>query len=346
MSAAPSTEVAQAPAQDVPATESGHKIFVGNLAYATTDEGLKALFAGIVSDILSVQVIQRGTRSAGYGFVSVSEVASVEKAVAELNKKELDGRAIIVEAAKPAEDKEKEKSEKRTKKRAAGRRGNKAPPGEVTEAEANGEAAEQTPADAPAATGEDKPKKKSKKTRKPKAKKTPAEGEAAATDAAPAADAAAKAETPAADAAPKKAKRTRTPKAPRAEGEQPDGEPSKSVVFVANLAFNVDDAALAELFTSAGINVVSARVVRRRFGQPRRSKGYGFVDVGDEEQQKKALEAFAGKEVAGREIAVKIAVSAPAGASSDEAPAGALTEEALAKKAEAERPAEAEVLAH
>jgi RNA recognition motif-containing protein len=83
------------------------------------------------------------------------------------------------------------------------------------------------------------------------------------------------------------------------------------VLFVANLAFNVDDAALAELFTSAGIDVVSARVVRRRFGRPRRSKGYGFVDVGTEEQQKNALEAFAGKEVHGREIAVKVAVSSP-----------------------------------
>ena len=51
--------------------------------------------------------------------------------------------------------------------------------------------------------------------------------------------------------------------------------------------------------------------MRRRFGRPRRSKGYGFVDVGTEEEQQKALEAFAGKEVNGREIAVKVAVSSP-----------------------------------
>lgn len=158
---------------------------------------------------------------------------------------------------------------------------------------------------------------------------------------------AATSESPA-ESAPKKARRQRAPKAPRAEGEQPDGEPSKSVVFVANLAFNVDDAALADLFKEAGINVVSARVVRRRFGQPRRSKGYGFVDVGNEEQQQKALEVFAGKEFNGREIAVKIAVSAPAtsGAADDAAPSGALTEEALAKKDAAERPVDATVIAH
>ena len=81
------------------------------------------------------------------------------------------------------------------------------------------------------------------------------------------------------------------------------------MLFVANLGFNIDDAGLAALFTDAGISVKSARIVRRRWGKPRKSKGYGFVDVGDEEQQKKAIEALQGKEVGGRAIAVKIAVN-------------------------------------
>jgi len=70
MSAASYTEAATAPAQETPTTEQGHKvrgvttchsrvrvsyvftqIFVGNLAYATTDEGLKALFAGVLHDM-------------------------------------------------------------------------------------------------------------------------------------------------------------------------------------------------------------------------------------------------------------------------------------------------------
>lgn len=67
---------------------------------------------------------------------------------------------------------------------------------------------------------------------------------------------------------------------------------------------------------------MSARVVQRRWGA-RRSKGFGFVDVGNEEEQTKALAYFApveaqdgetgptGKEVEGRQIAVKIAVDAP-----------------------------------
>lgn len=83
------------------------------------------------------------------------------------------------------------------------------------------------------------------------------------------------------------------------------------MLFVANLGFNVDDAELEKLFTDAGIKVVSARIVRRRWGKPRKSKGYGFVDVGDEDEQKKAIAALEGKEVGGRAIAVKIAVNAP-----------------------------------
>jgi RNA recognition motif-containing protein len=81
------------------------------------------------------------------------------------------------------------------------------------------------------------------------------------------------------------------------------------MLFVANLGFTVDDAGLSALFTEAGIHVISARVVRRRWGQPRKSKGYGFVDVGSEEEQVKAITALEGKDIGGRPIAVKIAVN-------------------------------------
>lgn len=93
------------------------------------------------------------------------------------------------------------------------------------------------------------------------------------------------------------------------------------MLFVANLGFTVDDTTLCALFTEAGIDVVSARVVRRRWGQPRRSKGYGFVDVGSEEQQQKALETLQNKEVGGREIVLKIAVDSDVRKADEEAKA-------------------------
>jgi len=308
--AAPVTENGVPPAtQDNVIEEApGFKVFAGNLAYSTTDEGLKAFFAPVHDDIISAQVILRGTRSAGYGFVALNSAEAAQKAVDHLNAHELDGRKVIIEIAKPADQKDKEKKERKAKRR-PGRRGSKAVPGEVSEAEANGEAkAEDTPA--PGADEAAKPKKKKKKTnRKSKRKSLPgAEGETQQDDAA--AESAPEG-ADGAPAAPKKsrAKKPRAPRPPRPAGEDPVGEPSKTMLFVANLGFNVDDAGLASLFTEAGINVVSARIVRRRWGQPRRSKGYGFVDVGGEEEQQKAIEALQGKEVGGRNIAVKVAVN-------------------------------------
>ena len=113
---------------------------------------------------LSAQVIKRsGNRSTGYGFVSFSTAEAAQKAVELLDKKELDGRTLIVEVAKPAEQKDKEKKQKRLKKR-TGRRGSKSVPGEVSEAEANGEAStDAAKAEGAPTTGEAaKPKKKKK----------------------------------------------------------------------------------------------------------------------------------------------------------------------------------------
>lgn len=104
-------------------------------------------------------------------------------------------------------------------------------------------------------------------------------------------------------------KRPREPRPPHPSGETPAGEPSKNMLFVANLGFSVDDDTLANLFTEAGINVLSARVVCWRWGRPRKSKGYGFVDVGSEEEQNKGIAALNGKEFNDRPIVVKVAVN-------------------------------------
>ncbi|PVG01037.1 RNA-binding domain-containing protein [Serendipita vermifera] len=289
--------------------QPGHKVFTGNLAYSTTEEGLKTFFNPVVDDILSVQLIYRGRRPAGYGFVAFNTAEAASKAAELLNKKELDGRTLIVEVAKPTD--QKEKKEKRSPKRRPSKKG-KSVNGEAT---TNGvtDAKESTEKAATSETQEGSPKpKKKRNARKTKKPKTAAkEGDATTAPADGTVDAPTTAESK-----PKKAKTPKAPKAPRPPkpvrpvGEAPEGEPSKTMLFVANLGFSVDDAGLSDLFTSAGITVVTARVVRRRWGHPRRSKGYGFVDVGSEDEQKKALELLQGKEVGGREIAVKIAVNA------------------------------------
>ena len=81
-------------------------LFVGSLAYATTDETLEAFFATI-GPVKSARVItDRDTgRSKGFGFVEFEDESNNDKAVTELDGKELDGRAINVTVARPREDK-------------------------------------------------------------------------------------------------------------------------------------------------------------------------------------------------------------------------------------------------
>ncbi|KAG9049585.1 hypothetical protein FS837_009785 [Tulasnella sp. UAMH 9824] len=290
------------------AAEPGFKVFAGNLTYQTDEAALKNFFQEFSADILSAQIIFHGHRSAGYGFVTFNTEDAANNAIAALDKKELNGRAVIVERAKPLEAKA-DRAERRNKRKFAGRRGSKAVPGEATEPKTDGE----TPAatgDAAAQGDAAKPKKKKKSTKK-KAKK-PANAEGATGDA-PADGTTAPTDVPADATAPvERTRKPRRPKVPRRpRGEAPTGEPSTSVLFVANLAFSVDEAELTEFFTSAGVTVKSARVVRWRWGTPRKSKGYAFVDVGGPEEQKKAMEAVSGKTIADREVTVRVAVNAP-----------------------------------
>ena len=81
-------------------------LFIGSLAYATTDDSLKAFFE-TVGEVTSARVVtDRDTgRSKGFGFVEYADEANNQKAIDQLNGKELDGRAITVNEARPREDK-------------------------------------------------------------------------------------------------------------------------------------------------------------------------------------------------------------------------------------------------
>lgn len=78
------------------------KLYVGNLSYSTTENGLKDLFAqaGTVNSA-SIITDRRTGRSKGFGFVEMSSPEEAQKAIDTLNGKELDGRNIRVDEAKP-----------------------------------------------------------------------------------------------------------------------------------------------------------------------------------------------------------------------------------------------------
>jgi RNA recognition motif-containing protein len=78
------------------------KIYVGNLAYETTENDIKSLFE-IYGEIKSVDLIKDNYsgRSKGFGFLEMSDKAEAEKAIAELNGKDLKGRNLKVNEARP-----------------------------------------------------------------------------------------------------------------------------------------------------------------------------------------------------------------------------------------------------
>jgi len=76
-----------------------NKLFVGNLSFNVDKDGLESHFAQ-AGKVLSANVITRGNRSRGYGFVEMATLAEAEKAVELFHRKEVDGRAVNVELAR------------------------------------------------------------------------------------------------------------------------------------------------------------------------------------------------------------------------------------------------------
>jgi RNA recognition motif-containing protein len=80
----------------------GKKLYVGNLTYGVTDSDLQRMFAAHGA-VQSAQVIMdRDTgRSKGFGFVEMGSDAEAQAAVTALNGKEVDGRSLTVNEARP-----------------------------------------------------------------------------------------------------------------------------------------------------------------------------------------------------------------------------------------------------
>jgi len=81
------------------------KLYVGNLSYDTSDSDLRTLFEQHGS-VESAQVImdRDSGRSKGFGFVEMSNAQQADAAISALNGKEVDGRALTVNEARPRED--------------------------------------------------------------------------------------------------------------------------------------------------------------------------------------------------------------------------------------------------
>lgn len=233
------------PADQQPtALDHPNKVFAGNLSFKTTEDELKSFFAA-AGTVIQASIITRGTRSLGYGFVAYNTQEECQAAVEKLHKKDLSGREINVEIAKPKSEivaTRKEGKDDAPKK--TGRRFRSKP---RPRKRADGTQAD----DKPAAEGDDSAPKK----RKPRKKK------------------AAKPVDPDAP------KRERVPRPKRV----PTGEPSKTTIFVANLPFSLDDEGLKAVFKD--FKVKTAKVILRRASGRSKGFGFVDLEDEAEQQK-------------------------------------------------------------
>lgn len=87
------------------------KLYVGGLAYSVTDEELKDFFAskGSVTNAFVIKDKYSG-RSKGFGFVEMEDDNEAKQAIDSLNGQDLNGRAIVVNEARPQEDRPERRS--------------------------------------------------------------------------------------------------------------------------------------------------------------------------------------------------------------------------------------------
>jgi len=78
------------------------KVYVGNLPFSVDDEKMKELFSSY-GEVEEATVIKDkfSNRSKGFGFVTFKEDAAAKKAISEMNDKEIEGRKLKVNEAKP-----------------------------------------------------------------------------------------------------------------------------------------------------------------------------------------------------------------------------------------------------
>jgi len=87
--------------------EEKNKLYVGNLPFSFDDDALKKAFEEAGEVVEAVVITDKASgRSRGFGFVTMKDEKAAEKAIKEMNEKEVEGRPLKVDMAKPMRDRE------------------------------------------------------------------------------------------------------------------------------------------------------------------------------------------------------------------------------------------------
>jgi len=292
------------------------KIFIGSLSFKTTKLSLTKAFENINIQLKSAKVVRNGIgRSMGYGFIELSE-SDAEVVIEKLHHTELDGRTINVERATStrATKPRRPKPRRNTANRSDKARNTNIQPVEKTKPTPK----ESQPPKESKVPREPKIPREPKEPREPRAPKEPREPREPKIPREPR-----EPKVPREPREPKVPREPREPKVPRepkiqrepreskfqkesqSSNETPpntargtkrkanrepkpkpaERELSDTKLYVANIPFSLKDESLAKIFSDYGC--IEAKVIVNR--KSNRSRGYGFVDFENNEQQQNAL---------------------------------------------------------
>jgi len=273
------------------------KVFVGNLSFKTKEPELKAHFSA-AGNVINVNIITRGPRSLGYGFVEMESEEAANAAIQSLHHKEVDGRQINVELVK--EPKEGEEVPKKERKPREPRQPKSPATGSDSKDEVDAEKPRR-PRNKPAKKPEGENKEGTRENRPPRDPKQPRPERVEKTG---------QKDGQSKPAAERKPREPREPREPRPKKSTENRTESETLLFVANLPFSLDNDAFSEFVTKQGVQHKTAYVVKKHNN---RSKGYGFIELNNQAEQKAAFDKLNGISIEDRALSVKIALTPPAG---------------------------------
>ncbi|TKA61538.1 hypothetical protein B0A49_10957, partial [Cryomyces minteri] len=256
----------------------GRRLYIGNLAYATTVGELKDFFKDYLVETTSIPTNPRTTRPVGYAFVDLSTPSEAERAISELNGQAILDRKVSVQLARKPETagegsgaegasggENRRRGSTRGRGRGRGRGGRSSRGGRSRK---DGAGAEGTSEDAASSGPTNVPGQVLPLTDTTNEALTAEDGAEGTTT-----------------VNPSKAGRSSAPRERKQRGPPEDGVPSKTKVMVANLPYDLKEDKLLEIF--ADYSPSSAKIALRpipRFmvkklqarNEPRKGRGFGF----------------------------------------------------------------------
>jgi len=262
------------------------KVFVGNLSFRTKESELSDEFS-TVGKVLTANIITRGYRSLGYGFVEFEREEDAQAALTSLNKKNLQGREINVELAAPRD----ENAPRPPPQRRGGRGGPRGrggyPPRRESYPPRDDSPNSERPRGGYPPRGRGGFRRPSNNSPDAPINNNNNNGGDQQNNQRP----------------PRRFNRRYNNNKPNAPRQPPSANrvPSTTTLFVANLPYQFTDDELVKLLP----NATKAYVAKNYSG---RSKGFGFVEFANEDDQKAALNASEKLQASGRDLIVKIAL--------------------------------------